>query len=108
MPTTFSRNELVDIARIIGAVPPGTSPAVAIRFAARKHHISESALTSALSAIRSGNVPPVTETDDTADVDPAKMQQAVAFAATVNAAEAKPLATASTGDLYALTAAYFG
>ena len=110
MPNTFSPTELADIVRIVGSVPPGTSPANAIRYAARKHGITESALTTALASVKAGTVPAaaktVTETATPSGVDPAEMQRAVNFAAEVNAAESKPLASATTADLHLLLAAY--
>jgi hypothetical protein len=49
----------------------------------------------------------VTETATVSAVDPVRLQRAAAFAATVNAAEAKPLGTVSTGELQNLVGAYF-
>jgi hypothetical protein len=64
-----------------------------------------------VSSIRSGTVPTitktVTETATVSAVDPVRLQRAAAFAATVNAAEAKPLGTVSTGELQNLVGAYF-
>jgi hypothetical protein len=107
MPTTFTASELSDISRIVGAVPPGTSPAVAIRFAARKHHISESALTSALASIKSGNAPTVTEAAAAPTAGSPLYEAAQELMATVNRAEVD-LSKATTADLYATIGARFG
>jgi hypothetical protein len=106
---TLTNNEALELGRIFRK--NGTGIDVVRKLALQYPHLSGHQLTSVATAWdqlqAKPATPAVTETAAPAEVDPDKMQRAVAFAASVNAAEAKPLGSANTGDLYALTAAYF-
>jgi hypothetical protein len=109
MPTSnLSSTDLQNIAMHIKSVPTGVSPAAVIGFLSRKYDISESALSAAVTSIKSGKVPaapaaataapaPILESED--------MRRATEFKAQIDGVQARPLAEASTGDLYALTEA---
>jgi hypothetical protein len=104
---TLTNTEALELGRIFRK--NGTGIDVVRKLALQYPHLSGHQLTNVATAWDKlqSTAPPVTETAVSNEVDPDKMQRAVAFAATVNAAEAKPLATASAGDLHALIAAYF-
>jgi hypothetical protein len=107
MPTSLSPTEPHHIAGHIKAIPPGESPATVIGFLSRKYDIAESALTSAITATKSGTVPAptVTATTPSPIYEAEEMRRAVDFKTEVEATQSRPLSEASTADLYQLTGA---